>query len=646
VGARSILFFPFLLLACGFPVSPAFSAEIVAIDNGATAAVDNVAAKAEAKPADVTMKGLEALIGLLHDKGVFSAEEARIFVDRLKGTAAAPAEAPSAQGAAAMPLAAEGKAEEVERVRMSGEDLKAMIDSLRDQGILAVEEADGLAGRLTPPDGPGRKSDRKTPIVTEGKEFPYLPSTQPDVYLRTMIDLLRAQGIVSPEEAAILNRRVSKKAYTDKIAAGIARMVRRDIQQQVPEVVRKQVKEEVREEVAKETKSNPIPEWTKRIRLSGDFRLRAEGNFFGPNNADLLDPANPAQVLNTHEDRYRFRLRARLNLNAKISDRLETNFRLATGTLTAPVSTNQTLGDYGNKKSFVLDQGYVKWTTPQGLIAWGGRMPNPWFSTDLVWDPDLNFDGVAVTYSRQFTPAVGGFLTVGAFPLQEVELSSRDKWLFGGQLGAQYKPRKELAANLGVAFYDYENIVGKANDPALPGALDFTAPPFVQKGNTIFDIDPSTALKVALASEFRELNITGALDVGFWHPVHFVFLGDYVKNLGFNRNDVAQRTGNPDVKAETTGYQAGLAVGYPAVGSFGEWKGFLFYKHLEENAVVDAFTDSDFHLGGTNAQGWILGGEFGLARNVWLATKWLTANEISGPPLAIDVFFLDLNVKF
>jgi hypothetical protein len=160
------------------------------------------------------------------------------------------------------------------------------------------------------------------------------------------------------------------------------------------------------------------------------------------------------------------------------------------------------------------------------------------------------------------------------------------------------------------------------------------------------DIDPSTGIKVALASEFRELNITGAIDVGYWHPVHFVFLGDYVKNLGFHRNDVAQRTGNPDIKAETTGYQAGLAVGYPAVEDFGQWKGFLFYKHLEADAVIDAFTDSDFHLGGTDAKGWTLGGEFGLARNVWLAGKWLTANEITGPPLSIDVFLLDLNAKF
>jgi hypothetical protein len=61
---------------------------------------------------------------------------------------------------------------------------------------------------------------------------------------------------------------------------------------------------------------------------------------------------------------------------------------------------------------------------------------------------------------------------------------------------------------------------------------------------------------------------------------------------------------------------------------------------------MDAFTDSDFHLGGTNAKGWYLGTDFALRKNVWLALRWITANEISGPPLAIDVLFFDLNARF
>jgi hypothetical protein len=67
---------------------------------------------------------------------------------------------------------------------------------------------------------------------------------------------------------------------------------------------------------------------------------------------------------------------------------------------------------------------------------------------------------------------------------------------------------------------------------------------------------------------------------------------------------------------------------------------------LERDAVLDAFTDSDFNLGGTNAKGFVLGGSYGVEKNAWLTARWFSANEIDGPPLSIDTLFLDLNVRF
>ncbi|MFO7740102.1 MAG: putative porin, partial [Desulfatiglandaceae bacterium] len=101
-----------------------------------------------------------------------------------------------------------------------------------------------------------------------------------------------------------------------------------------------------------------------------------------------------------------------------------------------------------------------------------------------------------------------------------------------------------------------------------------------------------------------------------------------------------------DVDRETTGYQLGIEVGHPAVRDFLDWNVFLYYKYLEADAVVDAFTDSDFHDGGTNAKGWILGGEVGLYHNVSGRIRWLTTDEISGPPLAIDTLQMDINARF
>ena len=61
---------------------------------------------------------------------------------------------------------------------------------------------------------------------------------------------------------------------------------------------------------------------------------------------------------------------------------------------------------------------------------------------------------------------------------------------------------------------------------------------------------------------------------------------------------------------------------------------------------MDAFTDSDFHLGGTNVRGWVMGTDYALSKNSWLTLRWLTADEISGPPLAIDVLQVDITARF
>jgi len=139
--------------------------------------------------------------------------------------------------------------------------------------------------------------------------------------------------------------------------------------------------------------------------------------------------------------------------------------------------------------------------------------------------------------------------------------------------------------------------------------------------------------------------LTAAWDIAVFDPLHVVFTGDYVKNIGFDRAEIQQRTGL-DIEPKTRGYHVKLAVGMPLVKKHGDWQFISAYKYLERDAVLDAFTDSDFHLGGTDAKGWILGGSYGLANNTWLSLRWLSANEIDGQPLAVDVLQLDLNARF
>jgi hypothetical protein len=508
--------------------------------------------------------------------------------------------------------------------------------------------------------------------------------------VRQLVDSLVQQGSLSAEQGEALRKRLDAAAAP---AAGpkpqpgdvqvpyVPDIVKDEISRDVSKEVRDDVMKSVMVQAREERWGLPgvVPAWVARLRLYGDMRVRAEGIFFANGNAENVyynflrvnsaggigKTYNP--YINVSTDRQRLRVRARLGMDVLVNEQLNTIFRISTGSLSDPVSTNQTLGLYGlidsNRYTLAWDQAYMRYKQPNNTgYDWftllGGRMASPWVSTDLVWDGDINFEGIATTLKHRFTSRNSTetmpeydkslFWTVGVFPLQEVDLSSRDKWLLGTQVGGHYLfDELQSKFTLALAYYDYENIVGQRN-AVDSNLLDFTAPPFLQKGNTLYDIrndsDPSTNLW-ALASNYKLLNLTAKLDLAYFAPSHVWLTLDYVKNLGFDSAKVAARTG-AQVEGRTTGYQAIISAGWPKMTKRGDWRVSLAYKYLQRDAVLDAFTDSDFHLGGTDAQGYILGGEYGLDEDTWLSVRWLSTDAIDGPPLGIDILQFDVNSRF
>jgi hypothetical protein len=474
--------------------------------------------------------------------------------------------------------------------------------------------------------------------------------------LAALTELLKSSGVITPAQAD----RVTKKSVaapqqavtlhyepTQKDLEKMSQILTSEINKDVRQQVKEEIKQEVLQETKEEIQSAAAPEWTKRIRFSGDIRLRYEGDFFNKNNGEFLNPSNPTEILNSQVEQDRFRVRARLGATADLTDNVEAGIRFSTGDPTNPVNNQQTLGNYFNGYSVVMDLAYLKFTPTPDFTFIGGRFKNPFFFTDLVWWWDLSFDGFAGSYRARLSDTFQPFFTAGVFPLQDVVVSTANKYLFAGQAGLDIAPRRNLSGILGVAFYDYVNTRGIANTPAFPDEYDYTAPAFEQKGNTLFDIQPSTSTPIyALAANYRELNITGVFDIAFWNPVHVTLTGDYVNNIGFDQQSVERLTGNAYVPKQTQGYLVGLTVGYPAIKARWDWRIYGYYKYLEADAVMDAFTDDDFHLGGTNAKGWVFRGDLGVGRNLWTSVKWVTTNAIIGPPFAIDSLFVDLNYGF
>ena len=60
----------------------------------------------------------------------------------------------------------------------------------------------------------------------------------------------------------------------------------------------------------------------------------------------------------------------------------------------------------------------------------------------------------------------------------------------------------------------------------------------------------------------------------------------------------------------------------------GDWNVALTYRWLGSDAVLDAYTNSDFGLGGTNNKGYILGGSYAFDKNSWVSVRWMASDLI------------------
>ena len=113
-----------------------------------------------------------------------------------------------------------------------------------------------------------------------------------------------------------------------------------------------------------------------------------------------------------------------------------------------------------------------------------------------------------------------------------------------------------------------------------------------------------------------------------------------------NYNSDSTSVSRSDFRSGPNGFLAKATIGEPDPKTPGDWNFSVAYKYLQPDATLDAFTDPDFHLGGTNAKGYILSAAYAVARDTWLSARYLSAREVYGPPVSIDVLQLELNARF
>ena len=520
----------------------------------------------------------------------------------------------------------------------------------------------------------------------------------------TTLGLIKAlvdQGLLTRERADVLLKQASKEgakaaasggappAWGDPPVAGKA-VVR------VPylsETAKLEIESKVRDDVIARAKTegwatpNTIPEWVNRIKVEGDVRVRYQGDFFDPDNVPATvynsqtdTPAWWPDAKNTTVNRHRLALRARWGLTSQVNAQVRAAMRISTGTPNGAVSsTSATMGNYSSKPTIALDRAFMRYEPSKNLSLDAGRFDSPFVKTDLTWADDLMFDGLALTARAEPKPGSSVFAVAGAFPLKEFENSTQDKWLFGAQMGARLKITDGTQLSLALASYNFANLEGVREqgprpNPTAPYLQSEYASQIRQKGNTLINInmpgavdDKGNALAPTwgLASKFRPLVLTGVVQIDEQLPFKIHLSCEYVKNLGFNYDDIVSRANvsGLNLQRKTTALQGRVDLFKGDLSKPGDWAAWGAMRRLEKDAWVDAFTDSSWHLGGTNYKGWALGGSYAIAPNAWLGFRWQNTrnlengertvnadgtqlDQLSSAPFKVEVIQLEINTRF
>lgn len=347
-----------------------------------------------------------------------------------------------------------------------------------------------------------------------------------------------------------------------------------------------------------------MPSWLAHWVFKGDFRFRFE----------QIDKENSPE-------RNRNRIRGRIFAGMEVNDEVDVGFQLAT-TTGNPVSTNLTLGNGFEGSAIRIDLAYVDWHPDTmnndgcGLDVIGGKMKTPFDvmqKSELLWDPDLRPEGVAARFTHELS-GFDVFANLGGFWVREG--SGVDSGLWGAQVGAEVQLGAQTLT-FGAGYYDYGNVEGEKV--------------FYYKGdgsNSQGNSTTTDGTHLYYAQDFDQLEAFGELAFEAGGMPVAVF-ANAVENTAADKDDF--------------GFLLGAKVG--KVKEAGSWDARYQFKKIERDAVLAAFTDSDFGGGGTDAEGHELNFGYGISQG-WSFGATFFSNDIGISGTDEDYQRVQLDLEF
>jgi polyhydroxyalkanoate synthesis regulator phasin len=181
---------------------------------------------------------------------------------------------------------------------------------------------------------------------------------------QALIDALVKKGVLSQKEAEKIEAEVSKNPAVQ------------------PEQAQSPIK---------------LAPWIKELKLSGDLRLRWQGDQAQqqePNSPlPTGGPLDPKKAGSNVSQRSRWRFRLRLNADFKFDNGFFGGVGLTTNSQND--SANQTYTAAYRNYNIFINKAFLGWNGVPGITILAGKFDNPFYTTDLFWDTNVYPNGLA-----------------------------------------------------------------------------------------------------------------------------------------------------------------------------------------------------------------------------------------------------------
>lgn len=447
----------------------------------------------------------------------------------------------------------------------------------------------------------------------------------------TLLEKLKEKGVLSEDEYEAL-----KQARDEEVQEQRAER-RRQALRQAQEA---EQKEKAQEAEAKATKFDVNPS-IRSMQLFGDLRLRYEGR-----DASSPFPAGAGYTgtATNDIDRERWRYAARIGIRGDLTDQWFYGLRLETGTnnrspwVTFGGDTNLTTSGTGPstkvQDTIQIGQAYVGWRPTSWVSLTLGKQPNPFYTTPMVWDPDIQPEGISEKFSYKLNDRFelfGNFAQIVYQDLDPDEINgvslgnSVDPFLLGWQAGGVYKFKPDVNFKAALSYYNYTNT---SSSPVYTG--DGPPPP----------AGSSAAAVSAYYGRQAGINNLSILSLPweFNFPLYgrsMRFFGDFATNLnGDTRAQRAAQLAGQPLQSGSNAYQLGVGYGnlglvYGTTAKKGTWEVRTYWQRIEQYALDTNLIDSDFFEGRANLQGLYVAGAYSFTDAIIGTLRYGYAQQIN-----------------